>query len=253
MSLLALSVLLLSAHGDTEVRDAKLGVTFVWAQEDQTVTSQGQRLACGAPYREEVDAVLPRIRALFSTYGREVLSKINLKGARFCRDLVWRFDKPRERIVDGATDIRTEQAVGGLAVYSESRIYIDVASALRGRAVDSMMHHEIFHFVDRVLDPRRLDAAWRATHPRGARYAGSGFDRIGASPLAHGEYPGFVSAYATASPAEDRAELFSWWRSRTGQLAAKLKSDAVLKKKSELLAKTLKAKLPQLAGRLPRL
>ena len=251
-ALLLLLTLAAPAEGGT-INDPELGVTLVWAKETQTVTSQKRKLVCGPPYKEEVEAALPIITQLLKSYGKETLSRARLKGIRFCRDLIWKFPKPVKRVINGAVDIRSEQAVGGLAVYSESRVYVDVAAALRGRAVDVLLHHELFHFIDLTIADSGFRGRWASQNPASFRYGGGGLSTMGGKILLPGEYPGFVSAYATSSQAEDRAELYAWWRAKTGALRGLLRKDQALRAKVQLLGRQLQKRYPDLVRRLPRL
>lgn len=248
-----LALLLVAASPDLSISEPTLGLDYVWSPEGQTTTSLDGKLVCGPPYREEVEAALPRIRAVLSTYTKAELAQAHLQGIRFCRDLAWRFETPNRRVIDGATDIRSEQLVGGLAVTQEGRMYLDVANALRAPDIEAMLEHELFHFLDRAITSRELDQAWQAINPPGFRYVGHGMNAIDTSPLLPGEHPGFVSPYSRASMDEDRAELFTYWRTKTAALAAEVKKDAVLAAKAKLLLKALQAKLPTLAKRMPRL
>ena len=75
----------------------------------------------------------------------------------------------------------------------------------------NMFHHEMFHMVDYRLHGSPGDQpAWDALNPRGAQYIGHAayaneLRRGGGLGHAH---PHFISDYARAAPAEDRAETF---------------------------------------------
>lgn len=232
--------------------DAELGLSFRWAREAEQLPAQG--LACGAPYLEEVEAAMPPVRAILQGYGREVLARMGLRTVRLCRELVVRFASADERRIDGALERRTEQAVGGLAAYAEATIYVDVAAALRGQALTTVLQHELFHFVDQVLlADATFGDAWRALNPPGFHYGGGGLAAMGTEALLPSEHPGFATTYARTAAAEDRAELYAAWRTDPAALAERLPKDPVLSAKLRLLERQLRAKLPTLAERIPKI
>jgi hypothetical protein len=250
-ALLALALAPQAAHADETRADAELGLTFSWPREAERLPAQG--LACGAPFLEEVEAAMPPVRAILLGYGRDVLSRMGLRKVRLCRELVVRFAAADERRIDGALDRRTEQAVGGLAVYAEATIYVDVAAALRGQALTTVMQHELFHFVDQVLVDATFRDAWSALNPPDFRYGGGGLAAMGTEALLPSEHPGFATTYARTAAVEDRAELYAAWRTEPAALGERLPKDPVLTAKLRLLERRLRAKLPALAERTPKI
>jgi hypothetical protein len=96
-------------------------------------------------------------------------------------------------------DGRDEVDPVGLADFNHERILISLDTQL-----DGAFDHELMHFIDRgtsLHDPFRTqlpDTDWRKLNPPSFHYDGVG----------HHEHPGFITAYATASEIEDRAETF---------------------------------------------
>ena len=250
-AMLALGLVPQVARAEETRADAELGLSFSWAREAERLPAQG--LACGAPYLEEVEAAMPPVRTILQGYGREVLARMGLRTVRLCRELVVRFAGADERRIDGALERRTEQAVGGLAVYAEATIYVDVAAALRGQALTTVMQHELFHFVDQVLADATFGDAWSALNRPDFRYGGGGLAAMGTEALLPSEHPGFATTYARTAAAEDRAELYAAWRTDPAGLAERLPEDPVLSAKLRLLEHQLRAKLPALAARLSKI
>lgn len=245
-------------RAQAEAFESETGVALFWPEESLSVTGdRGEQYGCEAPFEEELQVVLPVVIRELSQYPRAVLKKIAVTRVVFCRDLSIRFDGTRKRVVDGADDLRTEQAVPAFATYREMAIYLDAARMVRATArwKRSVVHHELFHLLD-VKHPerRQIDSAWRAANPPDFRYGSGGVDmQDGYGTSLRFDLPGFTEAYATASIEEDKAKLYD--RLLTDPALSQLaKKDEYVRKKLGILKQMLRRFAPELdEARLQRI
>jgi prepilin-type N-terminal cleavage/methylation domain-containing protein len=98
------------------------------------------------------------------------------------------------------------------------------------------IHHEIGHQLDFAFPGHHDDdPEWAALNTAPFAYAAD-----------QGPLPGFVSAYATSSIAEDKAESFNGMIVDPAALQARCATDPVLQAKTHLLATRLAARFPDL-------
>lgn len=239
-----------------EEREAQLGVSLRWQKETLTArTDDGRQLRCEPPYQEELEQVVPVVERTLREYGPSFMKRIGLRAFVFCRDLATRFDDRRVREVDGLTDERSEQAVAGLASYVDATVYVDAPRYVGDhRVTERMVHHEVFHFLDLHANPSfASDREWEALNPEGFGYSSGGVDmqdsgddgRIGSGGR------GFVSRYATAALAEDKAELWSHALAEPREVSRLAAKDAIVAAKLELLRRRAAKLGLKLAQRLP--
>lgn len=127
------------------------------------------------------------------------------------------------------------------------RLYLNLDGAPDAGVVARTVHHEVFHQVD-YADDRRLDAdpLWEALNPPGFRYTGDP-ERLVADPDAtrlDADRAGFLNRYATSSPAEDKAELYSYLVVDPAMVRGRADGDGVLRRKVERLRATLDGLVP---------
>jgi hypothetical protein len=116
--------------------------------------------------------------------------------------------------------------VGGIG--AAGWIYLDVSigdAALRR----SLVHHELFHLIDR----ERWTAEWDALNPAWFRYRGLAGENLPGGLDARAL--GFVSQYATASSSEDRAEVYAWMLVAPTAVAERVERDPLLARKVHTL------------------
>lgn len=166
-----------------------------------------------------------------SRYPRTFMNAIRMRGVVFADDL-------RE----GETAIPSLPNVGGL-------LLLDVAGSesdlVRG------FHHEVFHFADLADDGSLApDPSWEAQNPPSFVYGAGGRSLRGAwaarEPDADGFLSGgFVSAYATSGPEEDKAETFAFAVARPVEVRARAAKDPRLASKLHEIARRVGALDPE--------
>jgi len=114
-----------------------------------------------------------------------------------------------------------------------------VDATLEERAMRRVVHHEFFHFIDFAEDGEvGNDPNWEALNAFQFTYLGSGRDvRTPEAAFPSSALPGFINRYATASQAEDRAELFSYMMMDPELVRARASTDSVLANKTLALKK----------------
>lgn len=214
--------------------EAELGVTIVLEKEVIAVSSDERGdVRCQPPYAEDAEGFMEVLAVEGRHYGPSGLRKVGVARVMLCRELTINFRKPRKMMIDGALDVRTEQSAGAFAWGRD--IYIDVFVILVGRRPAVTLHHEIFHVLDRIPDAR-----WSALNSPDFRYGTGGIDRQHL--FGQGEpssIPGFVSEYSTASPAEDKAELYERMITAPKDIQARAKKDPILEKKMKVIREML--------------
>lgn len=229
-----------AAHAGGEPRRQVVhGLAVEWQAERVTASNErGERAACDPPYDEERAPFVELLSAELRAYTPQVWSRAGLRRVVLCRDLSVRFGHTVKRTVGGATDVRDEQPVTAFASPGEGAIFVDVARVARdARFTRRLVHHEVFHFVDRALGGR-FDAAWVGE----ARYGTGGVDMQdegGLGELRAG-LPGFVSPYAQASLAEDKAEVFAHLVTEGAAVRAMAQKDPLIAGKLKVLEAMLR-------------
>ncbi|HOD83155.1 MAG TPA: hypothetical protein PKG77_17195 [Phycisphaerae bacterium] len=132
---------------------------------------------------------------------------------KYPSDLLWRIRVQKVLIVRNLAQLEIRVAVA----YDPDRWALIVDSMAGAHDPDYQrrnIHHELYHLIETQIivgsKDKRLDDDWDSLNGGLARYRGGGV-RVrdpGAAACTHPS-PGFVTGYAMASPAEDRAELYS--------------------------------------------
>jgi hypothetical protein len=238
------------ASGGLELKVVR-GVNVEWMGERLTASGdQGEHAACDPPFDEERAPFLTLLASELERYPESIAASIGLRRIVLCRDLAVRFPRPVERTRAGVTDIREEQSVSAFASYREGTIYVDVARAFRSQAHSrKMVHHELFHFLDRAHGGRR-DREWMAACPQAARYGSGGLDMqdAGGTGRLRAGLPCFVSEYAQASLAEDKAAVYAHLVVERAQVQALATHDRGIAQKIAILRAILSDVDKRLAG-----
>lgn len=114
-----------------------------------------------------------------------------------------------------------------------------VDAALGEEAMRRIVHHEFFHFIDFAEDGViGNDSEWNELNGFRFAYLGTGRDvRTPETAAMSSGLPGFITRYATASQAEDRAELFSFMMTDPNAVRSRTADDVVLANKVRALSK----------------
>jgi hypothetical protein len=104
------------------------------------------------------------------------------------------------------------------------------------------IHHEFFHFVDFLPDYSTKDEAWCGLNDKEFRYD----SKLWAESLRDSKQKGFISEYARASEAEDKAELFACLMMDQKRARVKARDDAILAKKAERLKEIVREFCPKM-------
>ena len=233
----------LGAGGGESKRIHELSVE--WQAERLTATGdRGERAACDPPLEEERTPFLGILSQELERYPSKLWARAQLRRVVLCRDLAVRFERPVERSENNVSDVRDEQPVTAFASARDGTIYVDVARILRSSEfAQRLVHHEIFHFLDRAHGGRR-DRAW----VQDGRYGSGGInmqDEGGLGTLREG-LPGFVSPYAQASLLEDKAEVYCHLVVEGAQVRAMAAKDPQIATKVSVLQQILKDLDPNL-------
>jgi formylglycine-generating enzyme required for sulfatase activity len=133
----------------------------------------------------------------------------------------------------------------GVADTGNDALWLDVNLPEREhRDFEAVFHHEVFHFVDGADGRTAFDKPWRQLNGPEMRYRPFTWYR-----LEEGHHPGFVSAYSTRTPAEDKSEIFTWLMIRPDDLAAKAAADPVIAAKVDAIKKMVREFNPAFADR----
>ena len=112
------------------------------------------------------------------------------------------------------------------------------------------LHHDLFHIIDEKMRPGAdADVEWKALNPKGFRYGIGGWwmQRSGVGDL-RTDLPGFLTAYSTAAPIEDKAEVFSHLVCDLKFVLSRVLVDPVLKAKVALLESRVVAFEPAMSA-----
>lgn len=170
-----------------------------------------------APGPSAARAAGNRVVAALRAYPPEVLAEIGLE---------------RVLLLD---EVATPEgdSLGGWAFPDLAMICVSVDSA-HGLVV----HHEVFHLIDELLEDDGLDAAFLAAHGEGFSYGDHNVesvhrDRWGDPSLAP---DGFYTPYAATDVDEDQAEIFGHMMTRGSTAQLEADADPVLRIKADLVA-----------------
>ncbi len=111
----------------------------------------------------------------------------------------------------------------------------------------TVIHHELFHFLDREMGRMKRDPTWAELNPPRFRY-GSG----GKNMRTHGvgelidTIPGFLTPYGTAAIEEDKAELFAHLVVDRDFVEKQMAVDEFLRQKVAMLRQRLRSYFPGL-------
>ncbi|MBI1848778.1 MAG: hypothetical protein HYR85_00385 [Planctomycetes bacterium] len=163
---------------------------FTIKRPDAPFSRDGGTISGDPPIASEIDAAAPILDSELGKYPREFWRRCSLTFVVLSRNL------------HGAK----KRMAGAFA--EDGRLYVDVAFAKPRRGADDddfriTLHHEIFHAIDSADEAN--DAEWSKLNPTGFTYAPLSDPPKGGLKCPHG----FVTAYATTSVREDRAETFA--------------------------------------------
>jgi hypothetical protein len=122
-------------------------------------------------------------------------------------------------------------------------LYLDVAAARWNKAYrQHAIHHDFFHMID--YTERRFtfaDERWASLNAADFAYGGGGVaaQHLSWSGLLTDQFPGFLNHYSTMAVEEDKAEVFAKLIMNHAYVLRRIKADAVLRAKVQLLQERL--------------
>ena len=102
-----------------------------------------------------------------------------------------------------------------------------------------VVHHELFHHIDRERGTLDHDPEWAALNPQGFRYGTWSRHMI--------DLHGFLTAYGTTSAKEDKADTYAYLMTSPGHVALRAARDPIVRRKRE----TMRARMEDFCGELP--
>ncbi len=174
---------------------------------------------------------LPIIRDELRRYGPSILPRVPLRRVVLCTD-----------ITAGG------ERAGGLTLRGLGLILLDVS--VTGMDEEDLLRHAIHHEMSHILDdiiPRDAarDAKWSRLNPADFAYGGGevlrAIEVLGENPGARPDTPGFLTYYAMASAAEDRAEILAAMMVNPQGWERIAAEDAILRAKGRMLRSALVA------------
>lgn len=177
---------------------------------------RGTPVVSGGPALDECRRVLA---GQLAKYPPEFVKQVGLKQVVLCGRLTF-----------------NDADCGAFADVERWRLCLKFGGYVNPARLRWTIHHEAFHQID-FADDHRLDAdpRWEALNPPGFRYTNDA-ERLQADPdslvLDEG-LAGFLDLYATASVAEDKAEVYACMMIDPDYLERRAATDAVLRGKVE--------------------
>lgn len=169
-------------------------------------------------YRATATDARLTIQGELARYPGSFLDRIGLRQVVLCDGLVF----------DSTT-------CSAFADVEHGRIFLDVKAAEDRPSLRKTLHHELFHQAD-FADDGRLDAdpSWEALNPPRFRYAQDAQRYQDDPDAATGPAPaGFLNRYATSSPTEDKAVLFSAMVTERAETRKRIEADPILRAKAD--------------------
>jgi hypothetical protein len=166
--------------------------------------------------RDKLIAAGPLLWEELSRYPSEFFERAKIENLVLCEQLV-----------------RSDHAASGVA--DELAIFLDLSCATGPHLDDlrQVIHHEVFHTLDRERGTLLFDEAWSALNAPEFEYAKQ-TDEPGPG-THHDDVAGFVSRYARTDVGEDKAETFGYMMIRSAGLRHRAENDAVLERKLEAM------------------
>lgn len=196
-------------------RDTKGCVTCVLATRDDTAGIDPE--------------TLDGISIAFAAYSSGALAQSTLEHVALCKTI--RLTRP---------DTGDEEPPAGVAVIGDHRMLVSVEQqhgiehAYASFSIEEVVHHEMFHFFDRNRVAAEVpdgDPEWLALNAPAFAYRDPA--DLQARP------GGFVTAYATTSPAEDRAATYEWMLGHPVDLCRLVVGDPVIAAKAKIVWKRI--------------
>lgn len=162
----------------------------------------------------------------------------------FARGVLRRVHLMRGLTLDG-------ESIAGTVSCDPPVLYLDAAvGAMHPAHLERTVHHELYHLLDcwddGVVEP---DPEWMSIQAAGEPYVAAlrAFEPLQGAAEPYERARGFVSLYARASVAEDKAELFEFLMCDREYVVDRARRDPLLRRKADLLRRRLIARCPDLA------
>ncbi len=185
---------------------------------------------------KNVTTFLALFKAEWSFYPPELVAESGLRRIIFCEDLT-----SQGHIWGGL-------ASGGKGDY----LYINVGTSRWSKMyIRNTIHHEFFHVIDRRMHINAgirygfKDPQWAALNPEGFKYD----LKLQIVPNGIQNDPklkGFLNKYAQSDVAEDKAEVYSYMITEGQIIDDRIKTDPVLKAKTERMKELVKQLSPKM-------
>lgn len=209
----------------------KYSLAITWKKPVFPVATPHGAITGKTASAEEIARYVRFLVPEFSLYPTALVAKTRLRGIVLCKELAFAGQK-RTAVPDFSGLVLYLDVVGGQGNASYQR---------------RVIHHEYYHFID-WLDDGDLyrDSGWTALNSPEFRYSSGGkrAQNDSSMSLVTKDFPGFLTKYSRTGVEEDKAELFALLVVRSELVEARVKTDAILKKKVERLKETLQAYCP---------
>ncbi|MBI2901747.1 MAG: hypothetical protein HYY17_16300 [Planctomycetes bacterium] len=178
-----------------------------------------------APARRDAEAFCPMLAREVKKYPDDFFRRVDVGRILLLRDIRFKNPPPGK--------------VLAFAMYHPRfAMVIDVTEKQKFATI----HHEFFHFLDFVPDYSTKDGDWVALNEKGFRYDST----LWAESLAESKVKGFISQYARAGEAEDKAELFACLMMDQKRARVRAQGDAVLARKLARLKEIVREFCPKM-------
>ena len=215
-----------ATYGELQEFAKRCGIRINWLRDGQSVQPE-RRITVEGTQEAGMLAAAPELLRALRLYPESFLKKTNLNLV-LCG-----------KILQGGVN------AGGLSAH-DTVMFLNVDYNYPSPLLPRLIHHELFHFIDRATSSPQLDGEWKALNTPGFEYLG--FDKVpkrGSSTLTHPS-PGFVSRYAMVNSQEDRAEIFRLLI-LNGALAEELgKKDPIVAEKMRVMRKYVARMSPEM-------
>jgi len=180
-----------------------------------------------APSVDQLKAYAPLLADEYSLYTAEFMKAADVKSIVLAADLTLSSAEWRD------------QRRYALPAMEKGVLYLDCTALSAGGSEYAriVMHHELFHMIDFMMNTLSQDDAWGNLNVAGFHY-GTG----GASALKNVKindkvegFPGFFTWYGTTGPEEDKAELWAHLLVHPDMVAKQSKTDKVMTSKVALI------------------
>lgn len=223
-----------TATARLEKTAAAYKIQIVPAKSEFQVRREWGEISAKAAGNTEVTDYAALFVQEFSLYPAGLVERCKLKKVVLCQELVF-----------------NGRPAGGLPEYETNTIYLNIALASNIQYWPDLrraIHHEFFHINDNSNNLLCQDERWSSLNPKGVKYGDGGWSAVYRDDTLAmtDKYPGFLNHYSTTDAREDKAEVFSKLVVDPAHVEGRIKKDAVLRAKVNLMKERLAGSCPDM-------